>query len=277
MRKRKTSAKKTKASSDAQSVQRRSDTFVTQESPPEQAAKTKVQHMSTTTGLFYIVMGTSKYPKLAAVDQLPEVEQDLEEIERSFRLLGYTNALPALALNPRREQLDLLEQWFCSNDRRPEDEVILYYAGHGETDDRHYLTLFDSRYPTEDLFRAAPGHKSWVTAVAVGQRQGKAVIVSGSHDKTVRVWDLESLQPVSRHLVGHKDFDFVRAAAVGQRQGKAVIVSGSKDSTVRIWDLVRLSIVLKVEVGSPVTGISTRDGMQGFVVACGAGLVTIRW
>jgi WD40 repeat protein len=76
---------------------------------------------------------------------------------------------------------------------------------------------------------------SIVVSVAVGERQGRTVIVSGSADNTVRVWDLETLQPVGAPLEGHSSY--VNSVAVGQRQGRAVIVSGSKDSTVRVWDL----------------------------------------
>jgi hypothetical protein len=34
-------------------------------------------------------------------------------------------------------------------------------------------------------------HHDTVTAVAVGERHGRPVIVSGSKEQTVRVWDLE--------------------------------------------------------------------------------------
>ena len=42
-----------------------------------------------------------------------------------------------------------------------------------------------------------PAHRprDWVSAVAVGQRHGRPVIVSGSYDRTVRVWDLGSGEP----------------------------------------------------------------------------------
>jgi WD40 repeat protein len=40
-------------------------------------------------------------------------------------------------------------------------------------------------------------HDGRVFAVAVGQRQGRPVIVSGSDDETVRMWDLES----GRHVM----------------------------------------------------------------------------
>ena len=33
------------------------------------------------------------------------------------------------------------------------------------------------------------GHTNWVTAVALGEVDGGAVVVSGSHDATIRLWD----------------------------------------------------------------------------------------
>jgi WD40 repeat protein len=57
------------------------------------------------------------------------------------------------------------------------------------------------------------GHDDTVTAVAVGQRHGQPVIVSGGFDATVRVWDLETGSPVLEPLTGHDDA--VTAVAVG--------------------------------------------------------------
>ena len=71
--------------------------------------------------------------------------------------------------------------------------------------------------------------------MAVGERQGRPVIVSGGDDQTVRVWDLESGEPVLGPLTGHDGW--VRAVAVGERRGRPVIISGGDDQTVRVWDL----------------------------------------
>ena len=71
-----------------------------------------------------------------------------------------------------------------------------------------------------------------VSAVAVGERHGRPVIVSGSYDGTVRVWDLASGQPVLGPLTGHEAM--VSAVAVGERRRRAVIVSDGSDQTVRI-------------------------------------------
>ena len=80
------------------------------------------------------------------------------------------------------------------------------------------------------LYRYDPGQRETVYAVAVTP-DGKRV-VSGSEDRTLKVWDLESGQ-VLQTLSGHGDW--VRAVAVtpdGQRA-----VSGSRDDTLKVWDL----------------------------------------
>ncbi len=92
-------------------------------------------------------------------------------------------------------------------------------------------------------------HDGPVRAVAVGQRQGRPVIVSGGVDRVVRVWDLDSGELVLGPLTGHSGE--VAAVAVGQRQGRPVIVSGGVDRVVRVWDLDSGELVL-----GPLTGHS---------------------
>jgi WD40 repeat protein len=78
--------------------------------------------------------------------------------------------------------------------------------------------------------RRFTGHESWVSSIAVTP-DGKYV-VSGSVDKTVRLWDLATGKEVLR-FTGHADW--VWSVAVTP-DGKYV-VSGSGDKTVRLWDL----------------------------------------
>ncbi len=79
------------------------------------------------------------------------------------------------------------------------------------------------------------GHTGRVTAMAVGELDGRPVVVSGSTDSTVRVWDLGNGDPVGEPLTGHTDH--VLAVAVGELDRRPIVVSGSLDSTVRVWDL----------------------------------------
>ena len=68
------------------------------------------------------------------------------------------------------------------------------------------------------------GHTGVVFAVAVGRAGDRDVIVSGSDDGTVRVWDAATGQPVGQPLTGHTGG--VSAVAVGRAGDRDVIVSG---------------------------------------------------
>ncbi len=74
------------------------------------------------------------------------------------------------------------------------------------------------------------GHTESIAAVAVTPDGRWAV--SGSWDKTLRVWDLES-GAVLATLRGHSEA--VRAVAVTPDGRRAV--SGSRDKTLKVWDL----------------------------------------
>jgi WD40 repeat protein len=73
------------------------------------------------------------------------------------------------------------------------------------------------------------GHEGAVTAVAISS-DGK-YILSGSDDKTVRLWD-SSGYPIGLIFSGHKGG--VTSVAIGPNS--QYIVSGSRDKTVRLWD-----------------------------------------
>ncbi|THH13419.1 hypothetical protein EW146_g6789, partial [Bondarzewia mesenterica] len=73
-------------------------------------------------------------------------------------------------------------------------------------------------------------HTSWVNSVAFSP-DGKH-IVSGSGDKTIRVWDAETGAAVSAPFEGHTlGVTSVAFSPDGKR-----IVSGSGDTTIRVWD-----------------------------------------
>ena len=73
-----------------------------------------------------------------------------------------------------------------------------------------------------------------VRAVALGRAGDREVIVSGSDDGTVRVWDAVTGAPAGEPQAGHDGP--VRAVAIGRAGDREVIVSGSDDGTVRVWE-----------------------------------------
>ena len=76
--------------------------------------------------------------------------------------------------------------------------------------------------------------------------------VSGSYDRTLRLWDLESGQPV-RTLQGHTDCVAVAVTRDGRRA-----VSAWRDRTLRLWDL---------ESGKEIATFTGESNMRSCAVA----------
>ena len=83
--------------------------------------------------------------------------------------------------------------------------------------------------------------------MAAAELDGRPVVISGSGDRTVRVWDLATGAPVGAPFTGHTDG--VTAVAAAELDGRPVVISGSYDRTVRVWDLAT-----GAPVGDPFTG-----------------------
>jgi len=73
------------------------------------------------------------------------------------------------------------------------------------------------------------GHAGWINSVAFSP-DGK-LLASGSHDKTVKIWDMSSGQQIHT-LTGHSDGV---GSVVFSPDGK-LLASGSWDNTIRLWD-----------------------------------------
>jgi WD40 repeat protein len=77
-------------------------------------------------------------------------------------------------------------------------------------------------------------HGARMTAVAIGQIDGRDVIVTGHADGSVRVWD-PAAKRLKDRLTGH--LRPVTAVAAGRAGGRNLIVSGSTDRKVCVWDV----------------------------------------
>ena len=90
-------------------------------------------------------------------------------------------------------------------------------------------------------------HEGPVFSVALGEVDGRSVVVSGGFDGMVRLWDARSGAKIGEPLEGH-DYG-VTSIALGQVDGRSVIVSGGFDGMVRLWDAHS-----GVPIGEPLEG-----------------------
>jgi WD40 repeat protein len=109
-----------------------------------------------------------------------------------------------------------------------------------------------------------------VNTVAIGRAGDRDVIVSGSDDQTVRVWDAVTGAPVSTPLVSHDDW--VMGVAIGRAGDRDVIVSGSADRTVLVSDAVTGDPVGGPLAGhdGPVTSVATGRAGNMDIIASGS-------
>ena len=137
--------------------------------------------------------------------------------------------------------------------------------------------------PTPDAAASVPitertltGHTNWVFGLTTAQLDGRTVVISGSGDKSIRLWDLTTGEPVGFPFTGHTDA--VSAVVTAQLGGRTVVISGSWDKTVRVWDLATGQ-----QIGAPFTGhtgpvfaVVTAELDGRTVVISGSGDNTVR-
>ncbi|CAL1541616.1 unnamed protein product [Lymnaea stagnalis] len=114
------------------------------------------------------------------------------------------------------------------------------------TEDK-YIKLFNPG--TRSLLRTFMGHTGPVHVTKFLQDQFR--VISGSDDKTVRVWDIPTEKEV--HIYQEHQ-DYIRCGVASQ-SSQDLFLTGAYDHTVKLWDARTPSSVLTVSHGSPVESV----------------------
>src|SRR5574341_65085 len=100
-------------------------------------------------GRYLVALGTANYRRAEAFAPLSSVPEDLHGIEALFTdpTQGYERVLGNIALDAESAEIRrAVTAWFAAPERSPDDVVVFYYSGHGDTDKLgdHYLWTTDS-------------------------------------------------------------------------------------------------------------------------------------
>lgn len=106
-------------------------------------------------------------------------------------------------------------------------------------------------------------------AATAARIDGRSVLITGSSDHVIRMWDLASGEPLPTTLTGHTGG--ITALAVVAVDGREVLLSSGEDATVRRWDLAAATPIgepLAADVG-PVDAMAVVGGDRPVVLARG--------
>ncbi|KAG8795690.1 hypothetical protein FRC12_011299 [Ceratobasidium sp. 428] len=118
--------------------------------------------------------------------------------------------------------------------------------------------------------KSPEGHRYGVSALAYSP--DGAYIVSGSHDHTLRIWDVRTGRMVGQPLEGHTD----RITSVSFSPDGTRVVSGSEDKTLRIWDVRTCTMSGAPLIGHTSSVNSVSYSPDGAQIASGSSDDTIR-
>ncbi|CAD2218725.1 guanine nucleotide-binding protein subunit beta-2-like 1 protein [Angomonas deanei] len=110
-------------------------------------------------------------------------------------------------------------------------------------------------------------HTDWISSLCFSPNAAKPIVVSGSWDTTVKVWDITSGK-CERTLVDKKDQpEYITSVTVSP--DGSLCASGGKDGFARLWDITSEDLLFKINVGFPINQIAFSPNRFWMSVACG--------
>ncbi|ETO07534.1 WD-40 repeat protein [Reticulomyxa filosa] len=100
------------------------------------------------------------------------------------------------------------------------------------------IFMLDTFLSSSKLLKTFQGHTDWVWSIDYLTSDIDEFICSGSHDKTVRVWDVNENKQI-RSFNGHSDNVYHAKFSPYHyyNNHRSVICSSSRDKTIRFWDI----------------------------------------
>jgi WD40 repeat protein len=150
-----------------------------------------------------------------------------------------------------------------------QNEIIQRSRDYMQTKNRSFLNILWARVKDKTaLLRTLEGHSDSVNSVAVTSDGTK--IVSGSEDKTIKVWDLTASGRLLNTLEGHHD----SVSSVAVTPDGTKIVSGS-NKTIKVWDLNNGSNTFSSKFDSAISSIAISNNRNILAIGDSTGGVYV--
>jgi WD40 repeat protein len=159
-------------------------------------------------------------------------------------------------------RLSALHVYYSALPFTPKDTVFYHTFSDQSQDTMQVLSGTD--FSWTNCLEILEGHINQVMSVAFSPDGNK--VVSGSSDRTLRIWDVFTGDEICAPLEGHSDI----VMSVTFSPDGSKVVSGSSDMTVRIWDVftgAQISVPLE---GHSDTVMSVTISLDGSKIVSGS-------